>query len=193
MIAASSLRLAYGAAERDRLLAIIAEKSLKRAAEGGFALASGATSSFYFDMKPTLLDPEGAHLVARGMLSKLAHDEFDFVGGLALGAIPIVASVVALSWPERPILGFFVRPEQKERGTRRLIEGNIREGARIALVEDVATTGGSTLKAAEAVRARGCTIVKAIAVVDRLAGARENLAAQGIPLEALFTREDFGV
>lgn len=181
----------YTEEDRARLCAIIAEKSLNRGAGDAFRLASGETSSFYFDMKPTLLDPEGANLVARGILERLARDEFDYLGGLAMGAIPIVAAVTALAWPERAIPGFFVRPEQKERGTKRRIEGNIEEGARVVLVEDVSTTGGSALQAAEAVWQFGCTVLKTVTVVDRLAGARENLAAKGIALEALFTRADF--
>lgn len=183
----------YSEEDRARLCAIIAEKSLNRAAGGTFTLASGETSGFYFDMKPTLLDPEGANLVARGILARLADDSFDYLGGLAMGAIPIVAAVTALAWPERAIPGFFVRPEPKERGTKRLVEGNIAKGARVVLVEDVSTTGGSALKAAESVWQLDCTVLKVVTVVDRLAGARGNLAAKGIALDSLFTRDDFGL
>ncbi|MCZ6720618.1 MAG: orotate phosphoribosyltransferase [Proteobacteria bacterium] len=174
---------------RARLCALIAAKSLTK--EGTFQLASGQTSGFYFDMKPVLLDPEGARLIAEAVLAEIEGDEVDHIGGLAMGAIPIVAAVVAMSWSRRPIAGFFVRPRQKERGTKRLVEGNIQRNARVVLVEDVTTTGGSALQAAEAVWEFGCDVVKVITVVDRLAGAGANLEARGLELTALFTRDDF--
>ena len=180
-------------ASSERLRALIREKSLKRAGDRTFDLASGEKSDFYFDMKSLLLDPEGISLVAREMLEILERETFDFIGGLAMGAIPIVAAICGLSFPDRPIAGFFVRPQQKERGTRRLIEGNIAENARVVLVEDVTTKGGSTLQAAEAVWSIGCTVEKAITIVDRQAGAKENLEARGVELVALYTKDDFGL
>lgn len=191
--AARDLPSRSASAKRGRLLALIREKSLKRAKEGAFRLASGRASPFYFDMKPVLLDPEGANLIADSILRLLAREEFDFIGGLAMGAIPIVGAVCTRSLASRPVSGFFVRPSQKERGTEGLVEGNIAPDARVVLVEDVTTTGGSALKAAEAVWSMGCTVVKAVTIVDRLEGAKENLKAKGIELVALYTREDFGL
>ncbi len=180
--------------ERARLLALIAEKSFNRADEGGgFELASGSTSTFYFDMKPSLLDPEGAALIGAAILDRLAETEFDAIGGMAVGAIPIVAAVCALSWPARPIPAFFVRKDVKERGLARAIEGNIAENSRVVLVEDVTTTGGSVLKAVDAVEARGCTVVLVLTLVDRCEGAGAALDARDIPLDALYVRADFGL
>ncbi len=179
-------------AQKDRLLALITEKSFNQAEDGAFELASGATSTFYFDMKPSLLDPEGAHLIGRAVLERLGTFNFDAIGGMAVGGIPIVAAVCALSWPEHPIPAFFVRKDIKERGLRRSIEGNIADNSRVVLVEDVTTTGGSVLKAVDAVEAIGCSVVCVLTLVDRLEGAADNLAARGIPLDALFTWDDFG-
>ena len=180
--------------ERARLLALIAEKSFNRADEGGsFELASGVTSTFYFDMKPSLLDPEGAALIGAAIIDRLAETEFDAIGGMAVGAIPIVAAVCALSWPARPIPAFFVRKDVKERGLARAIEGNIAENSRLVLVEDVTTTGGSVLKAVDAVEALGCTVVLVLTLVDRRAGAEAALKARNITLDALYVRADFGL
>ena len=180
--------------ERARLLALITEKSFNRADEGAsFELASGARSTFYFDMKPSLLDPEAAALIGKAILDRLAETEFDAIGGMAVGAIPIVAAVCALSWPARPIPAFFVRKDVKERGLARAIEGNIVKNSRVVLVEDVTTTGGSVLKAVDAVEARGCTVVLVLTLVDRREGAGAALEARGIPLDALYVRADFGL
>lgn len=186
--------MSFSEDERARLLALITEKSFNRADEvGGFELASGATSTFYFDMKPSLLDPEGAALIGAAIIDRLAETEFDAIGGMAVGAIPIVAAVCALSWPARPIPAFFVRKDVKERGLARAIEGNIAENSRLVLVEDVTTTGGSVLKAVDAVEALGCTVVLVLTLVDRREGAEAALKARDITLDALYVRTDFGL
>lgn len=178
--------------KRRRLIEIIAAKSLNRG--GTFKLASGGASAFYFDMKPALLDPEGSALAADLILDRLADERMDLIGGLALGAIPIVAAVVARSHgTRRPLAGFFVRKEEKERGTERLIEGNIAAGQTAVIVEDVTTKGTSSLKAVEAARAAGCTVNTVLTIVDRLEGAADNLARHGLRLIALTTRDDYRV
>jgi orotate phosphoribosyltransferase len=178
--------------DRARLLALITEKSFNQAEEGAsFTLASGATSTWYFDMKPSLLDPEGAALIANAILERLEGMEFHAIGGMAVGGIPIVSAVCALSWPARPIPAFFVRKDVKERGLARAVEGNIAQNSRVVLVEDVTTTGGSVLRAVDAVEALGCTVVVVITLVDRLEGARDALKARNIPLDALYTRDEF--
>jgi orotate phosphoribosyltransferase len=108
-----------------------------------------------------------------------------------MGAVPITAAVCAKSFPSCPLRGFFVRKEVKEHGTQSLIEGQFDKGARVVILEDVTTTGGSTLHAATTIREAGGQVTKAITVIDRLEGARENLAAEGIALIALFTSDDF--
>ncbi len=180
-------------AQRARLIEIISAKSLLRRTE--VKLVSGATSSFYFDMKLTAYDPEGANLIAELILAALASESVDWVGGLEMGAVPIVACVSQKSFPVRPLPGFSVRKRAKEHGTRRMIEGigadQSLDGSRVVLVEDVTTTGGSVMKAAQAVRAEGAIVAKVVTVVDRLEGAVENLAREGIELVALLTARDF--
>ncbi|MFQ5984164.1 MAG: orotate phosphoribosyltransferase [Alphaproteobacteria bacterium] len=178
-------------ASRERLRRLIAEKALVKGEAGSFRLASGGVSHFFFDMKMVALDPEGANLIADLVLEALGSGDYDHVGGPELGAIPIVAAVATKSFCARPMSAFLVRKEPKERGLGKRVEGHLARGARVALVEDVTTTGGAVLKAVEAVREEGCTVDKVITVVDRLQGARERLAERGIDLVSLFTIDDF--
>jgi len=172
---------------RDRLLEIIKQKSLLR---GSFTLVSGATSNYYLDMKPTLCDPEGAFLVGEIIFAKLLDAQIDAIGGPELGAVPILAVVCARSWPRHPLPSFIVRKEKKGHGTDKKIDGNFRDGSRVILFDDVTTKGGSVMLAVDAVRARGATVETVITLVDRLEGARENLAAQDIALDPVFTTAD---
>jgi orotate phosphoribosyltransferase len=176
------------AEKRDRLLDIIKQKSLLK---GQFTLTSGATSNYYLDMKPTTFDPEGAFLVAEIINDRLKDEpDVSAVGGLELGAVPIVAAVCARSFQDRPISGFVVRKEKKGHGTEKQIEGNFRPESTVVLFDDVTTKGGSVLQAVRAVRERGATVKKIITIVDRLEGARENLQKEGLTLEAIFTTRD---
>ena len=178
-----------GGATRDRLKQIIAEKSVLSG--GNFRLASGGESSLFFDMKMTLLDPEGAGLAADMILDHLEGKPVDAIGGIVLGACPIVSAVCVKSHERQPITGFYVRKEPKERGTEKLIEGPLAKGARVVLVEDVTTKGGSVMKAVEAVVAAGCEIVEIITIVDRQSGAPALLAENGLNLVALFEMDEF--
>ena len=176
---------------RARLRDLIAQRSLTH---GQFKLASGGESNIFFDMKTTLLDPEGASLTADLILDMLGEEGPDAIGGLVLGACPVVSAVCVKSAERgRPVPGFYVRKEPKGRGTNKLIEGNLEPGWRVVVVEDVTTEGNSALKAVRAVRDEGCTVIKVMTVVDRLQGARENLAKEGLELVPLFTRDDFSV
>jgi orotate phosphoribosyltransferase len=177
------------AEQRQRLLAIIRDKSLLRERE--FRLASGLASNYFFDMKKTMFDPEGAALLADLLFEHIRDERVDYIGGLETGAIPIVAQLCRRSWPEKPLKGFFVRKEGKGHGTDRLVDGYLEAGARVILFEDVTTTGGSVMQAVAQAQAMGCTIVKIVAVVDRLEGAEQNFAEKGLRFEALFTRADF--
>ena len=171
--------------ELGRLFEIIRKKSLLR---GQFTLASGATSDYYLDMKPTTLDPEGIALIAEIVSGMLATErDIDSIGGLELGAVPIIAAVCARSWPDRPLQGFIVRKEKKGHGTNKKIDGNFRPNTRVILFDDVTTKGGSVLQAVHAVREQGATAQKVITIVDRLEGARENLAREGVELVPVFT------
>ena len=176
-------------AKKQRLLELISRRSLLRNRD--FVLSSGRPSRFFFDMKRTLLDPEGAVLAAELLFDMIRDQDVDAVGGLETGAIPIVALVCARSWPDKPITGFFVRKETKGHGTDQRIDGLLEPGSRVILFEDVTTTGGSVMQAAEEARRRVCEIVKIISIVDRLEGAVDNFARAGIAFEALFTWRDF--
>jgi orotate phosphoribosyltransferase len=178
------------AAALDRLKAIIKRESLLQG--GDFTLASGAKSSVFFDMKKTLFDPEGASLVGELILDALEGEPVEYVGGLELGAVPIATAVcVKSAESERPVKGFFVRKEPKGHGTNKLIDGQFRDGADVVVLEDVTTTGGSSLKAVAAVRERGARVRKVVTIVDRLEGAEAAFAKEGIELLALFDRNDF--
>jgi orotate phosphoribosyltransferase len=173
---------------KARLLEIIKTKSLLL---GEFKLVSGAVSNYYLDMKPTMFDPEGAHLVAELVCDLIAGErDVEAIGGLELGAVPIIVAVCARSWHGRPVAGFVVRKEIKDHGTEQKIDGNFTPGSTVILFDDVTTKGGSVMKAVRAVRARGARVAKIITLVDRLEGASENLGKEGIELVALYTTRD---
>jgi orotate phosphoribosyltransferase len=176
--------------KKTRLLALIREKSFLT--EGGpFKLASGGTSDYYLDMKPSTFSPEGLNLIADIVYAMLREDHgVEAVGGLELGALPITSAVSMRSFSERPIEGFVVRKEKKDHGTAKKIDGNFRENSTVVLFEDVTTQGGSVMEAVRAVRARGATVTRIITIVDRLEGAAENLQKEGIALQAVFTIRD---
>jgi orotate phosphoribosyltransferase len=173
----------------ERLKTILKEKSFRK---GDFVLASGARSDHFFDVKVTLLDPEGANLAAELILERLG-SEVEAVGGLELGACPIVSAVCVKSYQlERPIRSFYVRKATKGRGTNQRIEGcSLSKGDKVVIMEDVTTSGGSAMDAVRIVQELGCEVVSIFTIVDRLQGARENLEKEGIALESLYTREDF--
>lgn len=176
-------------AKKARLKALIAAHSVLTG--GDFQLASGGASTVFFDMKKTLLTPEGANLTADLILDLISDYPVDAIGGLVIGACPIADAVCVKSYPDRPITAFYVRKEPKSTGTQNMIEGTLRGDERVVLVDDVTTKGGSTLRAVMAVRELGCSVVRAITVVDRLEGAKQNLAEHDVELVSLFTRDDF--
>ena len=164
------------ASDRERLKELLKNHSLMF---GDFTLASGRKSRYYFDSKKTTLLPEGAYLAAREVLRTLREHgvRADAIGGLTLGADPIVCPVAALSFVEGPPMrAFIVRKEAKEHGTGRKIEGQLEPGSRVIIVDDVVTTAGSTLKAIEAAEDAGHTVVAVICLVDREQGGAEALA-----------------
>ena len=171
-------------ASRARLAEIIRKRSFGR---GEITLASGRKSDFYFNLKPTMLDPEGATLLAELTFEALRDDNLDYVGGLEMGAVPLAGAIAQLSWIKgHPIAAFFVRKKPKEHGARLAVEGLAKgeslQGKRIVIVEDVTTTGGSALKAVEAVRDAGGEIVLVFTMVDREEGASETFAEAGTEL-----------
>ena len=181
-------------ADRVRLVEIIKARSFQTGAE--MKLASGRTSSFYFNMKPTMLNPEGGFLIAQLILDALEGTDADWIGGLEMGAVPIAAAVAAQSHARgRRLAAFFVRKQAKEHGTKSLVEGlaagETLKGKPVVIVEDVTTTGGSALKAVEAVRAEGAEVVRIITIVDRQEGAAATFRAAGLPFAPLLTIQDF--
>ena len=175
--------------KRQQLLSIISRASLLQGRE--FRLTSGRSSNFFIDLKRTMLDPEGASLLADLLFDKIKAEDVDCIGGMATGAIPIVAVLCMRSWPDKPIKGFFIRREAKGHGTDQRVDGPLDRGSRVILFEDVTTTGSSLMRAVDQTRQFQCTVLKVIAVVDRLEGAEENFRQAGITFEALFTRRDF--
>ena len=179
---------------RLRLIEIVRERSFSSG--GDIKLVSGRTSNFYFNMKPTMLDAEGAHLIATLILEALEGARVDLIGGLEMGAVPLATAVAVASHTKgRPLQAFFVRKQAKEHGAKKLVEGlapnESLAGKRVVILEDVTTTGGSAMKAIEAVRAEGAVIDRVVTVVDRLEGAAESFRAAGIPFTAILTAADF--
>jgi orotate phosphoribosyltransferase len=180
-------------ATRARLRDIIHARSFGR---GEIKLASGRTSNFYFNLKPTMLDAEGAALLAELTLDALKGERIDYVGGLEMGAVPIAGALAQLSWQRgTPIEAFFVRKKPKEHGAKLLVEGltptESLKGKRVVIVEDVTTTGGSALKAAESVREAGAEIAFVLTMVDREEGATEAFKAAGLDFRSLFRASEF--
>ena len=175
--------------KREKLLAIIRRASLLQGRD--FRLTSGRSSNFFIDLKKTMLDPEGASLLADLLFDKIKAEDFDCIGVMETGAIPIVAALCMRSWPEKPIKGFFIRKEAKGHGTDQRVDGLLDRGSRVILFEDVTTTGSSVMQAVDQTRLFQCTALKVITVVDRLEGAEENFRQAGITFEALFTRREF--
>ncbi len=178
--------------ERQRLKELLLEKSYR---EGTFTLTSGKTSDFYIDGKQTTLDAEGGYLCGR-LLYELIQEEQEpigGVGGMTLGADPLVTAVSIVSHlAQSPVPAFIIRKEAKGHGTGNFLEGknNLQPGCRVALVEDVVTTGGTLIQVIERVEDQGFKVGLVVTLVDREEGGAEALAAAGYPLKAIFTRTE---
>lgn len=175
------------------LVPLITAKALRR---GSFRLASGREASFYLDAKQVVLDARGSMLVGRAILDLLrAHGPLPAaVGGMSIGADPVTSAVVTMAGVGGfDLRGFMVRKEPKDHGTKRYIEGPVAPGEKVVIVEDVTTTGGSSLLAIDRAIEFGLIVERVVTVIDRLAGATATLAARGIPLDALVTIRDLGI
>jgi orotate phosphoribosyltransferase len=179
-------------ARYPELVQVLQEKSLRR---GHFVLTSGAISSYYIDGKMTCMDPHGALLIARAIMQEIANIAVDAVGGMDMGATPIVGAVAAVSHQAgRPMPVFVVRKEAKSHGTKKPIEGPFPAApCQVVVVDDVVTTGGSIIKAIDVVEAAGGTVLLAITVLDRDAGARQAIEARGIKYQPLVTLQELGL
>jgi orotate phosphoribosyltransferase len=179
--------------DRSQLITLIREHALRF---GNFTLASGKQASYYLDCRTITLHPQGANQIAAGMLDVLLSRQFgdipNAVGGLAIGADPITASIVVHAGQRNQhLLGFMVRKEPKQHGTGKLVEGPVTPGQKCVIVEDVITSGGSALKAVQAARDFGMTVIGVLGVIDRLEGGRAAFEAAGVPLITLLTIDDF--
>ena len=177
--------------DKQTLMALVRSKALKF---GDFTLASGKKAKYYLDGKQVTLDAMGARLVGEGILDLLGDELPQAVGGMAIGADPITAAVVTIAGVRGLSLsGFLVRKEAKGHGTERYIEGPVRPGDRVAIVEDVVTTGGSSLQAIERCEQFGLTVTRVIAIIDRMEGGAQAFEKRGYPFASLLTIRDFGI
>src|ERR1700716_1356776 len=177
---------------RAELFELIRTRSFGR---GHIKLASGRESDFYFDLRPTTIHPAGATCVGELICDALEGMPVDFIGGLEMGAVPIATSVVIASHRRGGNLqAFFVRKKPKDHGAKKLVEGlpqgQTLQGKNVVVLEDTTTTGGSAIKAVQALREEGANIVMVLTIVDRLEGARENFDAEKIQFRALYTAEE---
>ena len=173
------------------LKSMIREKSLKF---GDFTLASGKKAKFYLDCRQVTLDSVGARLIGEGILDLLRRAPVlpHGVGGMSIGADPITAAVLTVaSYENVPMKGFMVRKQSKDHGTKQFVEGPVSAGDHVVIVEDVVTTGGSSLEAIEKVEAIGAIVDGVIAIIDRQEGGAEAFQAKGYVLRSLFTIRDF--
>jgi len=179
--------------DKSRLIEILRRDALQL---GEFTLTSGRKSHFYVDGRKVTLSAEGAALIGSGVLEQLTDlPEVAAVGGLTMGADPIVGATLALAgrYGRPDLRGFLVRKETKGHGTGRLVEGPLEPDMNVVIVDDVATTGGSSLQAVAAVQAMGCRVLRVIAVLDRLEGAGDAFASRGLDFRSLVTIRDLGV
>jgi orotate phosphoribosyltransferase len=177
--------------DKQRLIDLVRELGLRF---GDFTLASGKKASYYLDCRKVTLDSRGVVQVAAGMLDLLANAWPDAVGGMAIGADPITAGIITLAGLQgKSLRGFIVRKEAKQHGTGQDVEGPVVAGQSCVIVEDVITTGGSSLTAIEKVEAFGLRVTGVLAIIDRLEGGSAAFAARGYPLRTLLTIRDFGL
>lgn len=177
--------------DRNALISLVRETALRF---GDFTLASGKKASFYLDCRQVTLDARCAKLIGEAMLDLISGDLPNAVGGMSMGADPIVGAIVTTAGMRQlPLKGFLVRKEAKGHGTQKFVEGPVQPGDRVVIVEDVVTTGGSSLLAIERAEAVGLKVERVLAIIDRLEGGREAFAARGYQLESLLTVRDFGI
>jgi orotate phosphoribosyltransferase len=174
---------------RGKLFALLKEKAFRR---GRVVLASGRESDFYFDMKPAMLDPDGAALMAELILQQIHGVKADCIGGLEMGAVPLIAPVAIRSVEfGRRLPGFFVRKAVKDHGTKKRVDGTDIAGKTVVILEDVTTTGASAMDAVKAVEEAGANVALVLSILDRGEGAAELYAKAGIPFKSLFRAEEF--
>ena len=176
---------------KKQLIKLILEKAFKYNKEPVFKLVSGRMSNYYFNCKAVTLHPEGMYLIGNIIFDMLQDSDVKGIGGLTLGADPIADAVAYTSYlRKKPLEAFVVRKTAKSHGTMQWIEGNIIAGDKVVVVDDVITTGKSTIEAITRAKEGGLDVVKVIALVDRQEGGKENIEALGHQVETVVTREE---
>ncbi|MEW6214091.1 MAG: orotate phosphoribosyltransferase [Nitrospirota bacterium] len=176
---------------KKRLIELILEKAFKYSEEPIFKLVSGRMSNYYFNCKAVAFHPEGMYLIGNIIFDLIKDLGVKGIGGLTLGADPIAYAVAYTSHLKgRPVEAFVVRKTPKSHGTMQWIEGNVKRGDRVVIVDDVITTGKSTIEAINRAKEAGLEIVKVIALIDRQEGGREAVEASGYKLDSIITREE---
>ena len=177
--------------EKQELIDLCKKRALKF---GDFTLASGKKSSYYLDGKQITLDALGLRLVSQGLLELSQDLKYVAVGGMSIGADPIIGGMLAISsLTNKSLHGFLVRKESKGHGTNQYIEGPVDAGQKVLIVEDVVTTGGSSLLAVERAREYGLEVIGVVGIIDRMQGGAQNFAEHQLPFRTLLTIQDFGI
>lgn len=178
--------------DKERLFELLYQKSFVYRDNPPFTLVSGRQSPYYFDCKATTLDPEGCMLTGKCMFDMIKNFDADAVGGLTLGADPISLSIALNAYTHGKIVyPLIVRKEPKKHGTQKWIEGNTAHVKTVIAIDDVITTGGSTITAIERLIESGLDVIAAVVIIDREEGGREAIEEKGITVYSLFTRSDF--
>jgi orotate phosphoribosyltransferase len=176
---------------KQRLADIILEKSFQYRDNPPFTLASGKTSNYYFNCKTTTMDPEGMYLIGNILFDMIGDADISAAGGLTLGADPIANALSLISYEKKkPIKSFVVRKDVKDHGTMKAVEGNVITGERVVIIDDVITTGGSTVTAIEIARKAGLIVDRVIALIDREEGGRENIEKYVGRVDAVLARSE---
>lgn len=176
---------------KQELITLLCQKSFKYSPEPVFKLVSGRLSRYYVNCKPTVMHPRGMYLAGHLMFAAISDARPDGVGGLTFGADPIaMATAFASELQGMPIKAFSIRKTQKDHGIARWIEGDLDAGARVVVIDDVATTGGSTIKAIERARQEGLEVFRAVILVDRQEGGLDNIRRHVSDVRAIITRDE---
>ena len=176
---------------KDQLKDLLVNKAIRYSDTSDFKLASGRMSDFYIDCRKVTHNAEGKYLIGNIIFNMIKDLPIDAIGGLTLGADPIAAAVAYTAFlNKKPVNSFVVRKEQKEHGLKKLVEGDVQAGSRVVIVDDVITTGGSTIKAITAARAEGLEVELVIVLVDREEGGREEIIKYISDVRPLFTKTE---
>jgi orotate phosphoribosyltransferase len=178
-------------AMKQELINILCRQSFKYTEEPSFKLVSGRMSRFYVNCKATTLSARGMYLVGHLMFNEIKDSPVSAVGGLTFGADPIaVATAFASELNAKPVNAFSIRKTRKDHGIIRWVEGDVQSGQPVVIIDDVATTGGSTIKAIERAQSEGLEVVKSVILVDRQEGGLDNIRRHVDDVSAIVTRDD---